>query len=73
MFEARHFADIRERDATMSSNRSKESMDNRSRQLNPNDATYWSSRGETPPADVTPLEPEPPAPQPAPATKVEPK
>ncbi len=51
-------------------------MDNRSRQLNPNDATYWSSRGETPPADVTPLEPEPPAPQPVqpvPATKVEPK
>ena len=46
----------------------KAEMDNRSRQLNPEDATYYASRGEPVPPDVGPLDPvaAPAAPQPAP-------
>lgn len=38
------------------SNKSKAGTDNRSRQLNPTDPTYWSSRGEHAPADVGSVE-----------------
>lgn len=46
---------------------SKAAMDNRSRQLNPQDATYWSSRGEAPAPGVSPAPDGGAAQQPAPA------
>jgi len=51
------------------SKNSKAATDNRSRQLNPQDATYWASRGETPSTgapqqqDSAPQQPAPNAPQ----------
>lgn len=37
----------------------KHARDNRSRQLNPKDTTYWSSRNQSPPPPATPPNTEP--------------
>ena len=45
-----------------STDHDKASRDNRSRQLNPNNDAYWTSRGCRPPSPKVPIPPTPPQP-----------